>query len=69
MTDANSASDELRKIGHRVNDCAGLALGINLLVIDRRGFNEEQFESAIIGMTSALEEQLKRLAHEIEEWV
>ena len=66
MTDAQK---ELQTIGYRVYDCAGLALGIDLLVIERHGIDNERFERAISGMASVLETELKRLSYEIDGWL
>ena len=68
MTDTTNPQEALRKIGYRISDCAHAALGIDLLSMDRCN-NNDNLRLAISGISSVLEEQLKQLADELDDWV
>lgn len=67
MTDTHP-HDQLEKIGFHVSNCAGAALGIDLISFACNG-NAENRSVAISAIASVLERELERIAEELGDWV
>ena len=68
MTDSTDQHDALNKIGCRISYCANAAMGIDLLSTDPSN-NSSNLTLAISGISCLMEEQLKQISEELDEWV